>query len=343
MFVQRLVRADGTEKFRGYGWELGGRRVWTPVVDDPTKAHVDAVRLRVRLRGAPKHVVTLEQAFELVLLDVERKRTAGTHAWYANAFAQLRRHWPGDPQLHEIGLDAIERFVTLRLRKVSAATVNRDLRALNRVFTIALRRGLVPENPVPRVERPREEPRRPDAFSGDELAGILERMRAAGDLAAYDLVALMAHTGLRRAEVGRLRVGDLDGRRGALFVQGKRGGRTVPLAPQITPTVARLTEGRKGSEVLFRGGEDEVRRVFRRWVRKLEDPRFHPHALRHTFAILLVRAGERVDVVQHLMGHRTLQMTMRYYGSDGEEATRAVGRLRLVQAEEGEQVGAAGA
>jgi site-specific recombinase XerD len=40
--------------------------------------------------------------------------------------------------------------------------------------------------------------------------------------------------------------------------------------------------------------------------------RYSPHSLRHTFATQLLNAGVSLEVVKELMGHRSLQMTLRY-------------------------------
>src|SRR4029450_12091636 len=40
--------------------------------------------------------------------------------------------------------------------------------------------------------------------------------------------------------------------------------------------------------------------------------RYSPHSLRHTFATQRLNAGASLEVVKELMGHRSLQMTLRY-------------------------------
>ena len=40
--------------------------------------------------------------------------------------------------------------------------------------------------------------------------------------------------------------------------------------------------------------------------------RVSPHTLRHTFATQLLNAGASLEVVKELMGHRSLDVTLRY-------------------------------
>jgi site-specific recombinase XerD len=63
--------------------------------------------------------------------------------------------------------------------------------------------------------------------------------------------------------------------------------------------------------------------------------RLHPHALRHFAATSWLRAGAGLDEVRRLLGHESLNTTLRYsslVGRDLQEAHKkasAIERLRL--------------
>ena len=55
-----------------------------------------------------------------------------------------------------------------------------------------------------------------------------------------------------------------------------------------------------------------------------------PHALRHTFATLLLNQGENLRVIQSLMNHKSLATTARYLHSRSQELVKAVNGLKLL-------------
>ncbi len=79
----------------------------------------------------------------------------------------------------------------------------------------------------------------------------------------------------------------------------------IPVAPGGTP-------------ISFKGLE----RVFDRWAPVATS--VYAHQLRHAFATRLHRKGIPVRTIQVLLGHKSLETTMRYLGIDPEEAAAAV-------------------
>lgn len=88
----------------------------------------------------------------------------------------------------------------------------------------------------------------------------------------------------------------------------------------MTEAVYNLLQARKESAPrtkVFPGNLDRHGRttpLSRKWARMMEHIPFEGrlHDLRHTFASRLVQRGASIQAVQELLGHATLQMTMRY-------------------------------
>jgi integrase len=66
---------------------------------------------------------------------------------------------------------------------------------------------------------------------------------------------------------------------------------------------------------LFCTRSHNVRKVFRRCVKAANLPKhFTPHCLRHTFASLLLQAGESPQYVKEQLGHASITLTVDTYG-----------------------------
>jgi len=67
--------------------------------------------------------------------------------------------------------------------------------------------------------------------------------------------------------------------------------------------------------------------VFKRACKRAKIEDCSLHTLRHTFASRLVMAGVDLRTVQELMGHKDIQMTMRYAHLSGDHKRQAIAVL----------------
>jgi integrase/recombinase XerD len=137
------------------------------------------------------------------------------------------------------------------------------------------------------------------------------------------LMALYA-TGLRRAELARLKVSDVDSKRMVIHVQGGKD-RDVLLSPKLLDELRRHWQRlrRKPSVWLFPSrhvhASDRpitpkvIYHACKRAARRARLPNgVHPHTLRHCFATHLLEAGADLRTIQMLLGHSDLEETTIY-------------------------------
>jgi site-specific recombinase XerD len=157
-------------------------------------------------------------------------------------------------------------------------------------------------------------------------AEVVAFFRVIDALEDRTMFLLMLRCGLRVSEVSGLRWSAIDGVQGTLRVDNSKGqvDRVVYLAPDVATALRqwqRLQSAAASyvfpSRMARKGGLPlGARQIRNRMTRYLQlagiTKAYSPHSLRHTFATQLLNAGASLEVVKELMGHRSLQMTLRY-------------------------------
>jgi site-specific recombinase XerD len=137
------------------------------------------------------------------------------------------------------------------------------------------------------------------------------------------ILEVLYSTGMRIQECASLLEDRIDFLGGVIRVLGK--GRKERLCPMGAPAARALRralesrcDARRGAPVFenSKGGRMTVRSMQRMMKGHLAhaglNPRFSPHALRHSFATHLLDAGADLRVVQELLGHASLSTTQIY-------------------------------
>lgn len=311
--------------FRGW-WMEGGRRRYTPVLPSAQQAHDEAVRHRQRIadrkRAGQVRSLTLAEGIELVRqVTKDRRRRAGTVRYLEGTFSLLLQAFGPESPLDEFTPQHVNNWIRFRLRTVKPNTVRHNLTVFSRIFNVAIAEGLITTNPVRAARAPQVEDTKIDVFAWPEAVALIAKLECGR---TRDLATLLLHTGLRRAEVARLSRADVQP--ATITVQGKTGGRVVPITKATHEVVARTVPlpGNTEDKRI-----DHVRRFMERARKKLREPRWHAHALRHTFASELARLGVPEHIIGDLLGHkrRRSSITSRYVSAFGPEYHRAVSLL----------------
>ncbi len=239
--------------------------------------------------------------------------------------------------LREIVPGDVERCVAKRREEdnLKPASINRELAFLRRVFNVAIEDGLVERNPVRPKMFSKENNQRVRFLLYEDEAQLREKIGEA----EWPVVAVAIHTGLRRSEQFGLRWEHIDFANRIITVPRSKNGETrrIPMNDTVRD-IFRARPSRLKCDLVFPSGTGEtpidadnyMNRVFRPALLEAKIEDFTWHDLRHTFASRLVMAGVDLRTVQELMGHKTLQMTLRYSHLSPAHQLDAVQRLNRV-------------
>jgi site-specific recombinase XerD len=165
----------------------------------------------------------------------------------------------------------------------------------------------------------------------------------------YAILLTLLTTGLRKAKICNLKVGDLKTYRNQAVIdvigKGKRF-RRIPLKAETLLAIKDYlkTTGngtdpeRPFFQTLGKHGPYQERDLTPKAVdclikstakKALVRKRIHPHVIRHTFATTLLDNGNDLRTVQALMGHSHIRTTERYLHSNDDRKVEAIQSLQF--------------
>ncbi len=239
--------------------------------------------------------------------------------------------WLSDRPAESVSPQEIERWLSAK-STLKPATLNRYRALLSLAYRLAMQNGKVKLNPA-RLVRQRKENNGRIRFLSAKEEDALRKVMLEKWLKHLPQLDLALHTGLRLSEQYGLAWDCIDFDRRTLTIPLSKNGelRHVPLNYEA---LAALSAARKCCN-------DQPFVFLNKYGQRLVSPRewFDPavkaaglkdftwHCLRHTFASRLVMAGVDLRTVQELMGHKTIQMTVRYAHLAPKHQLAAVQRL----------------
>lgn len=233
----------------------------------------------------------------------------------------------GDRDIDRISKPDIQNVIASR-KWSSGSTMRNALTPLRGVFDLAVEDNLISISPANGIKAHRSQTEKPDPLNEQEMRSVLSVIP--GEWRSYFEVAL--GTGMRSSELVGLKWANVDLERGSVFVCEARvegvdkdtknhKSRTLPLMPLARKGF--ISQCHDRSPYVFLKPEtseplDNDRRQHKVWQQALREAGVRhrkAYATRHTFATLLLRAGESIENIAAWLGHGSPQVTYDHYAA----------------------------
>jgi len=239
------------------------------------------------------------------------------------------------PHLEEVNSDLLIAYIRARSAFHSKATLSAVISKMRGMGEFLTREGVWISNPLRWMRGPKLDPYRrlPRRISPTVMTEIWETaVTKRSGFSRWLWVAVLGvlyGTGARRGEIERLDTSDWDRENGVLRLDGRKTGRerSVPV-PALTYQCLEAYLPRRQNHLASVGVQDEQALFVNRRGCRLSGTAISSgikniatrcghkqvtlHQFRHTCASDLLEGGTRLHEVQRLLGHQTLQTTLRY-------------------------------
>ena len=225
----------------------------------------------------------------------------------------------------------------------SQSVINKIYFMIQKAMKEAIKRKIITENPIADLKKPKTSQHREKvrALTTDEQARLCNVL-ATEDVPYSHQMLLSMLMGMRMGEINALMVDDINlklrtisisktiGRdvKGKAFIspgaKTANGNRIIRISDTVLPLVIEIIQCSEGNEYLFSDGvsflnTSQVNMQFQRVIEKYGildkkvKGRVSLHSLRHTFATRCIEAGMQAKVLQHILGHSDIKITMNTY------------------------------
>ncbi|MDD4308771.1 MAG: tyrosine recombinase XerC [Candidatus Cloacimonetes bacterium] len=210
--------------------------------------------------------------------------------------------------------------------------------SLNSFFRYCKIKGIIAENPMDKIKRPKYEKPLPKCFTEEEVRSLLAIPDTSSRFGLRNRAILetLYSSGLRLMELAGIKLNDLNIKSGLLRVRGKGNKeRIVPVGSHALEAINEYLKIR-GSFItaetntlfLTKSGKafdtKQLDIILKRYFELIARAKgYTPHSLRHSFATHMLSRGADLRAIQELLGHSLLSTTEVYTHVSLEDIRKA--------------------
>ena len=353
-----MIRQLGKDKYQlivDYYDEDGNRRKHTKTVT--CKGKKEASKLYDEFADSWEDALPEDMTVSQLVEDyIESRAIKGIKPNTIQGYESVRKRFDADglgkKSARNLTTYQIEKYIINCVKEdgLSGKTIKNMVSLLNSSYKMAIRTGLLRENPCEHVELPKVKKPEINIMSDDDISVFVTKLQDL-DLDRKVLCELALFLGMRRGEIMGLRVGDIDFAAGSIHVThtrylingemvvaGTKTDRPRTLAcpdfilDDIKALIAEHEEVTDCDYIIQYLGEpmkpDYASKAVTKFVDGLGMPHVTLHGLRHTFASML-NASMDFDIaeISSALGHSNISTTMNIYVDVFNGATRSSQRI----------------
>ena len=190
------------------------------------------------------------------------------------------------------------------VRGNSSTVVNSCIAYLRRVFDIAIKEGLIGENPARPMQRKKPEKKLLELPSGPKFREIVAEVRKSHSRWRDDtanFIEGLAYSGMRKEEAARMTWADIDYDRKLMVIHGSKTDAATRIVPPIPAMWDLLSRIEKDGPKVFK--VNSALTSLARACKVVGVKKLNHHDLRHLFATTVIESGVDIPTLSRWLGH----------------------------------------
>ena len=212
----------------------------------------------------------------------------------------------------------------MRLKKVKAGTVNRELSIIKHALDVAKNEWGIPltDNPLANIKKLKVNNGRSRRLEPIEYRAILKSTQYCINPFIKPIIIIATHTAMRRGEIMDMRWQNIDFAKRILHIPVTKNGhsRNIPLSHTVIRTLKRLPP--RKSDYVFDITTNAFRLSWQRLLKRTQIQDLHFHDLRHEAISRFFERGLSIPEVALISGRRDYRMLFRYTHLKAEDLVR---------------------